>query len=121
MSKPANRRSANRRSGNPAKRAAAKAALGQHSARPRSYPLLAWLHRQPRWLLPVATVLLALGGLYLPRIVGGICLLLAAALLGLLTSLAWPAISMGTRVIRVVITLLAAAAAVARMTGTWAV
>lgn len=70
-------------------------------------------------MVPVATVLLTLGGMFLPPLLGGLCLLLVAAFLGWLGSLAWPRLSAGARAGRVVIVLVVAAVAVARMTGAW--
>jgi hypothetical protein len=87
--------------------------------RPPGFGLLVWLHRQPRWLVPVLTVLLTLGGLFLPPVPGGLCLLVVAVFLAWLASLAWPRLGAGGRVVRVAVIALVAAVAVARMTGVW--
>lgn len=81
--------------------------------------MLLWMHRQPRWLVPVATVLLTLGGMFLPPIAGGLCLLLVAVFLGWLASLAWPRLGTVARAGRVLIILVVIAVAAARMTGIW--
>lgn len=111
----------NPRSGNPAKRAAADDARSQPApaSRPRGYRLLAWLHRQPKWLVPVLTVLLTLGGLFLPSVWGGACLLVVAAFLGWLASLAWPRLGVAARMVRVAVITLVVAVAAARIAGLW--
>lgn len=87
--------------------------------RPPGFGLLVWLHGQPRWLVPVLTVLLTLGGLFLPPVAGGLCLLVVAVFLGWLASLAWPRLGAGSRLVRVAVIALVAAVAVARMAGAW--
>ena len=74
MSKPASHRS-----GNPAKRAAAARAPRKPSPHGRSRALLTWLARQPKWLVPLLTVVLTMGGMFLPPVPGGLCLLVVAA------------------------------------------
>ncbi|MPZ97618.1 MAG: hypothetical protein GEU96_22545, partial [Propionibacteriales bacterium] len=82
MSKPSEPHPNARRSGNPAKRASAASAPRPAQTTPRSYAALSWLTAQPKLLVPVATVALVLGGLFLPRALGALCLLVVAAFLG---------------------------------------
>jgi len=114
MSKPANRRS-----GNPAVRAAAAGEPKVAPRRPRGYALLAWLHRRPRWLVPLLTVVLTLGGMFLPPLLGGLCLLVVAGFLSWLAALAWPRLGGGARIVRIIVIGMVVAVAFARMTGQW--
>jgi hypothetical protein len=71
----------------------------------RSYPILVSLQRVPRWLLVVVPALLLFAGLVMPvglGWLGGILLLLVAAFLGWLLLLAWPALTQGSRTIRII-------------------
>ena len=71
----------------------------------RSYPLLVTLQRVPRWVmvvLPAALLFLGLiqtGGL---AWLGGILLLLVAVFLGWLLVLSWPALTVGSRTVRLI-------------------
>jgi hypothetical protein len=107
------------RSGNPAKRAAAERQRRQTRRRGRSESALAWLHRRPRWFVPALTVLLTLGGMFLPPVPGAVCLLLVAAFLGWLASLAWPKLTAAGRSGRVLLIGVVVGVAIARLTGTW--
>lgn len=69
----------------------------------RSLPALTWLTRRPSWLLPLASVLLLLGGLLVPPAAGVPLLLVLAALLGWLTYLSWPKVAGGGRLMRVAV------------------
>lgn len=72
----------------------------------RSRPALLWLSRLPRWIVVVTpAVLLFLGLIQTGRWawLGGVLLLVVAALLGWLTALSWPRITTGQRLARTVI------------------
>ena len=63
------------------------------------------LQRVPRWLLVVLPALLLFAGLVMPAPLawlGGILLLLVAAFLGWLLLLSWPALTQGSRTVRVI-------------------
>jgi hypothetical protein len=73
-----------------------------------SFPILQVLHRAPRWVVVITPAILLFLGLVAAgpfRWIGGILLLLTAALLGWLTALSWPRIAGGQRVLRTVIVL----------------
>lgn len=72
----------------------------------RSRPALLWMSRLPRWIIVVTpAILLFLGLIQTGRWawLGGLLLLLVAALLGWLTALSWPRITTGQRLARTVI------------------
>jgi hypothetical protein len=72
----------------------------------RSYPFLRAMHGIPRWIVVVLPAALLFLGLVLTgplAWLGGLFLLLVCALLGWLTALSWPAISPGSRLLRVVV------------------
>ncbi len=91
---------------------AARRTLEQRSARS-----LLFLHRLPRWLLPVIVGVLLLAGLAIPYPWAGIFLIAIAALFGWLLALSWPAITPASRAFRTIVVLLVAAAGVARFFG----
>ncbi|MGH3354958.1 MAG: DUF6703 family protein [Nocardioidaceae bacterium] len=85
----------------------------------RSYALLARLHRMPRWVVPAATVLLVLAGLYAGPVLGGLCLLLVAVFLLWLAYLAWPQLGRGARLVRLLMLAIVTGVAVTRILGAW--
>ncbi len=126
MSEP--RRSQRRnRSGNPAVRAGAEPAKPQRAAKPagparagverRSRPLLMRLNALPRWLVLVVALAFVVAGLAVPGIVGGLLLLVFAALLGWLLALSWPILGPLARAARVVLLTALLAYAVAKLLG----
>lgn len=119
VSKPSEPHPNARRSGNPAKRASAAGAPRSRPTRSRSYAVLSWLTAQPKLLVPVATVALVLGGLFLPRAIGALCLLVVAAFLGWLGYLSWSRLSAPARLWRVLVVGLISGVAIARFTGNW--
>lgn len=73
-----------------------------------SYPLLATLHRLPRWIVVIAPALLLFLGLVLTgplAWLGGLMLLIVWLFVAWLTLLSWPAIGAGQRIFRVVVVL----------------
>lgn len=114
MSKPASHRS-----GNPAKRAAAARAPRKPSPGGRSRALLTWLAHQPKWLVPVLTVVMSMGGMFLPPVPGGLCLLAVALFLGWLAWLAWSTLSTAGRIVRVLIIGVVVGIALGRIAGIW--
>lgn len=105
-------------SGNPARRAAAPAA-GRQGAATRaaaappsalraslnriSAPALLWMHRLPRWAVPVAMGLLLTAGLFLGGSLtwlGALLLLIVALFVAWLLALSWPVLSGGGRFAR---------------------
>jgi hypothetical protein len=86
-------------------------------ARTRSQALLLRLSRLPRLVVPAAVLALTLAGLTAPPLVGALCLLLVAAFLAWLASLAWSAVAPGGRMLRTLTVGLLVGAAVARGVG----
>ncbi len=88
----------------------ARATSGQPSAQRsalerRSYPLLRVLQRVPKWLIVVLPAILLFFGLIQTgglAWLGGVLLLLVAVFLGWLLLLSWPALSPGSRTVRIV-------------------
>jgi hypothetical protein len=79
-----------------------------------------WLHGLPRWLVVVTPAILLFVGLVLPKSfgwLGGLLLLLTAALLAWLTALSWPRISGGQKFVRTVIVLALVGLAVLKALG----
>ena len=66
----------------------------------RSAVLLVVLSRQPRWLLPLVTVLLLLGVVLLAAPLAAVCLVALLGLLGWLSYLSWPAADGRGRAVR---------------------
>lgn len=85
----------------------------------RSASALLFLHRLPRWLLPVVVGVLLLLGLAIPDAWAGIFLLLIAGLFGWLLALSWPVITVNSRIFRCIVVVVVAAGGIARMAG-WA-
>ncbi|GAC1609854.1 MAG: hypothetical protein NVS3B26_13410 [Mycobacteriales bacterium] len=67
----------------------------------RSAPVLVLLSQQHKAVVPLLSVLLLIGGLALPVLLGAVCLLLLAAFVGWLTYLSWPVIVGQARAVRV--------------------
>jgi hypothetical protein len=76
------------------------------SVEKRSAPVLVLLTQQHKAIVPVASVLLLVGGLALPPLAGAVCLLVLAAFVGWLTFLSWPVIVGTARAVRVATLLL---------------
>ncbi|GAB3401856.1 hypothetical protein GCM10027569_07310 [Flindersiella endophytica] len=91
----------------------AKSALRQVMER-RSYPLLRWLHKRPRWLVTGVLTALMVAGLFVPLPWGFVFLALFVLFQGWLAYLAWPASSTSQRRIYVIALGLALAAVVLR-------
>jgi hypothetical protein len=81
----------------------------------RSAPILVLLSQQHRAVVPLASVLLLIGGLALPAVLGVVCLAVLAAFVGWLTYLSWPAIVGQARLVRVATLALIGVAAVTRL------
>jgi len=85
-----------------------------------SYPFIRRLHAVPRWLVVVLPAVLLFLGLIMTgplAWLGGILLLLVCLLLGWLTALSWPAITPGSRLLRVVVVAALAGVAVLKFMG----
>jgi hypothetical protein len=81
----------------------------------RSAPVLVLLTQQHKAVIPLLSVLLLIGGLALPVILGLVCLLLLAGFVGWLTFLSWPAIVGQARAVRVATLVLLLVAAASRV------
>jgi hypothetical protein len=71
-----------------------------------SYPMLRRLHSWPRWIIVVLPAILLVGGLILTgplAWVGGIALLVVWAFVAWLTALSWPALSPGSKLLRLLV------------------
>ena len=79
-------------------------------------PLLR-LHRLPRLVLPLVMGALLLAGLLVPGAWAGLFLVILTALLAWLVALSWPALAGSAKVIRVLVVVVIAAAAIWRLTG----
>jgi len=66
----------------------------------RSATLLVFLSHQPKLLVPLVSLLLLIGGLALPNVLGAVCLALLALLVGWLTYLSWPVVVGPARAVR---------------------
>ncbi|TXH43862.1 MAG: hypothetical protein E6Q90_05450 [Actinobacteria bacterium] len=83
----------------------------------RSAGPLLWLHRLPRWLIPVIMGVLLLLGLAVPGNWAGIFIVIVGLFLAWLLALSWPVITPGSRALRLVVTIVVLGAGVARMFG----
>lgn len=61
---------------------------------------LVFLYQLPRWVVPVALLLVLIAGFALPGWGGGAALLLLAAVLGLFAYLSWPNLAARGRLLR---------------------
>lgn len=66
----------------------------------RSGTLLVFLAQLPRWVLPVAVVLLLLGALALPAALGALSAVVLLAFVCWLAYLSWPSLSPGAKLLR---------------------
>ena len=87
----------------------------RHRIEVGSRNLLVQVHRLPRWVPFVVALLLTFGGAALPGWAGAACLLVIEAFLVLLLYLAWPALTAGSRALRLLMGVAIAAAAVFRV------
>jgi hypothetical protein len=81
-----------------------------------SAPVLLWLSARPKFLIPVLTAALLLGGLTAPLAVGVPLLLLLLVVVGWLSYLSWPAVQGAQKVVRLTTVGLVLAALVLRLT-----
>jgi hypothetical protein len=91
----------------------AKSAVRQAVER-RSFPMLKWLHKRPRWVVTAVLTALMVGGLFAPLPWGFVLLALFVLFQGWLAYLAWPASSGGQRRIYLIALGLAVGAVVLR-------
>lgn len=85
-----------------------------------SYPIVEWLNRLPKFIVVVVPgVLLFLGLIQTGPLawLGGVLLLIVAAMLAWLTALSWPVIVTRSKIIRVVIIVVVVGFAVFKFTG----
>jgi hypothetical protein len=116
--KPAPRRPAQQRQARPAPVVPAPTAPGlRGDVERRSGPVLVWLSTRPRVLLPLASLLLLIGGLAAPLPVALPMLLVLLALVAWLTYLSWPAVHGTARLLRVATLGLVALAGALRLLG----
>ncbi|WP_304454104.1 DUF6703 family protein [Nocardiopsis sp. YSL2] len=83
----------------------------------RSAVPLVWLHRQPRWLPPLALGALFIAGLMAPGLVGALCLLAVSVFFSWLAFLTWPTLDRQQRVPRVIMVVVVLVLTVARFLG----
>ncbi|MDP9845586.1 DUF6703 family protein [Streptosporangium lutulentum] len=67
----------------------------------RSAAPLVFLFQLPRWIAPVALVILLLVGFAVPSFVGGLAALVVLGFVGWLAYMSWPSLGAGGRVMRV--------------------
>ena len=72
----------------------------RHRVEQASRPLLTRLHALPRGVIPVATLLLAVVGLFAPAAVALPALSVILAFIGWISYLSWPVITLGGRLVR---------------------
>ena len=82
-----------------------------------SRPLLLRLHRLPRLVVPLGTVLLMVLGAFAPPAVGVLALLVLLVFLGWISYLSWPVVPASGRLLRVVMLVLVLAFALMRLRG----
>jgi hypothetical protein len=70
-------------------------------------------------VVPLLTVILTMGGMFLPPVPGGLCLLVVALFLGWLAWMSWSTLSRAGRFIRVLIIGVVVGIALARIAGIW--
>lgn len=81
-----------------------------------SAPLLLWLSARPRFVIPVLSAVLLIGGLAAPPAVGVPLLVLLVLLVGWLSYLSWPVVEGFQRVVRLGTIGLVLAAVVGKLT-----
>ena len=69
----------------------------------RSVDVLTRLHRQPRFMLPLLTAVLLVGGLAAGGPLGALCLLPVLLVVGWLSYLSWPRLALPARLLRMVL------------------
>ncbi|MEV4093193.1 DUF6703 family protein [Streptosporangium saharense] len=67
----------------------------------RSAAPLVFLFQLPRWILPVALVVLLLAGFAVPSFLGGLAVLPVAGFVGWLAYMSWPSLGVKGRILRV--------------------
>ncbi|MCU0300678.1 MAG: hypothetical protein MUF35_03635 [Candidatus Nanopelagicales bacterium] len=82
-----------------------------------SAPILLRMKRLPGWLIPVLLGVMLFVGLVVPARWGGILLVVIGGFLLWLTAVSWPAVSPGSRLLRMVVNLGVLALGVAKMAG----
>ena len=80
-------------------------------------PVLVWMSSLPRFVLPVASVVLLITGLAAPAVVGVPAMLLVIAIIGWLTYVSWPAVQGVQRLLRLGVVGLLLVAFVGRFAG----
>jgi hypothetical protein len=80
-----------------------------------SRPLLVFLARLPRFVVPIAMVAVTVGGLMAQPPRSGVLVALLAAFVSWLVFLSWPALSRGNRIVRTVILAMLLAYAVTQL------
>jgi hypothetical protein len=106
--------------GNPASARSAGKSPRRIAFEEASYPYIRRLHAVPRWIVVVLPAVLLFVGLILTgplAWLGGILLLIVCLLLAWLTALSWPAITPGSRLLRVVVVVALGAVAVLKFMG----
>ena len=103
--------------GRPAAQRPAAASSRRRGFEVRSAPLLATIHRLPRWIMPLALAAVLVLGLILPSPLAGLLLLLVAAFLGWLLALSWPLVDGRGRVVRLAVVAGLVVVAVLRLAG----
>ncbi|MDT7545989.1 MAG: hypothetical protein QOE99_2099 [Actinomycetota bacterium] len=81
----------------------------------RSAPVLVVLSRQPRLAVPLASLLLLIGGFALPPALGVACLAVLLVFLAWLTYLSWPVLVGQARAVRAATITLVVVAGVTRL------
>jgi hypothetical protein len=81
----------------------------------RSAPVLVLLSRQPRLAVPLASLLLLIGGFALPPALGVACLAVLLVFLAWLTYLSWPVLVGQARAVRAATITLVVVAGVTRL------
>jgi hypothetical protein len=81
----------------------------------RSAPILVVLSHQPRLAVPLASLLLLIGGFALPPVLGVACLAVLLVFLAWLTYLSWPVLVGQARAVRAATMTLVVVAGVTRL------
>lgn len=83
----------------------------------KSAPLLVYLSRLPKWMVPAAMIVLVILGLAAPPDIGAVAFVLLAIFVSWLAFLSWPVLSGGARLLRVFVIAILLLAVVARLDG----